>query len=81
MTRAAKIAVTIDDGLLKRLDAFVKNKTFDSRSQAVQSAVISIVERLEHKRLIHECKKLNIDSEQAMADENLEEDLNSWPDY
>lgn len=78
---AAKIAVTISADLLKRLDSFVKSKVFKSRSQAVQIAVEEVVERMEHKRLEHECEKLDPRYEQTLADEGLTEDDEEWPNY
>lgn len=81
MTHAAKVAISIDDDLLKRLDHFVENKTFKNRSQAFQIAVSKILEYMEHTRLARECVKLDSASEQEMAEEGFDEDAKTWPNY
>lgn len=77
----AKIAVTIDEQLLDRLDRLVKARRFPSRSRAVQDALRDKLERLEHNRLARECAKLDPVFEQQLAEEGLEEDLEQWPEY
>ena len=77
----AKIAITIDAELLHRLDALVQKKYFKNRSQAIQQVVQKQVEKLEHHRLAQQCDKLEITSEQQMADEGLAEDMSTWQDY
>lgn len=78
---AAKIAITLDNNLLKKLDYFVRHKMFKNRSQAIQSSVYQTIERMEHKCLARECVKLNVDFEQNMAEEGLSPDLEEWPEY
>ena len=51
---ASKIAISMDSGLLDRLDQFIQKKCFKNRSQAIQSAVEETVNRLEHSRLTEE---------------------------
>lgn len=77
----AKIAISMSRQHLKRLDYYVKRKVFKNRSQAIQTAVIQELERLEHNRLAEECAKLDIHEEQKMAEEGFEEDMKSWPKY
>lgn len=79
--KQAKIAVSLDQALLDKIDRLVEKRLFKSRSQAVQIALSQSVERLEHGRLAKECKKLNIAVEQQMADEGLREDIEEWPEY
>jgi len=74
MQRAAKIAISIEPALLARVDKFVEDNTVNDRNQAFQEAVLRWLEKLEHQRLEAECKKLNPDVEQALADEGLNED-------
>ncbi len=81
MQRTAKIAISIEPALLARVDKFVENNTVNNRSQAFQEAVLRYVERLEHQRLEVECKKLNPDVEQELADEGINEDAEEWPEY
>lgn len=77
----AKVAISIESKLLKKVDFYVKKGVFKNRSQAMQSAMNETIEKLEHKRLAHECAKLDIFLEQQMADNDLEEDLKEWPKY
>ena len=67
----AKITVSIDEQVLKRLDGLVQSRVFPSRSQAVQSAVQEKIARLGKTRLAQECAKLDPAEEQAMANEGM----------
>lgn len=77
----AKIAISIDAQLLERLDVFIAQKKFKTRSQAIQVAVAKIMERLDHQRLIDACSKLNPVAEQHMADEGLQKDSEEWSEF
>ncbi len=78
---ASKIAITIDDKLLKQLDLMVKSKVFPNRSKAIQEAVSDKLKRLEKSRLARECAKLDQEYEQNMADEGLTMEIDEWPAY
>jgi metal-responsive CopG/Arc/MetJ family transcriptional regulator len=78
---AAKVAITIEEDLLKRIDQLVDQKKFANRSRAIQEAVRDKLERLDRGRLARECAKLNKRSEQRLADEGLAEDLKEWPEF
>ena len=78
---ASKIAITIDDNMLKRLDLLVRSKFFPNRSKAIQEAVSEKLMRLEKTRLAQECKKLNADFEQALAEEGMSSEIEEWPEY
>lgn len=77
----AKIAITLDENLLKRLDRLVKNKLFTNRSRAIQEAVLEKLARMERSRLARECAKLDKKFEQVMADESLSVEVIEWPEY
>lgn len=77
----AKVAITIDSGLLHRLDLLVEQRHFKSRSQAFQQLIQKEVSVLEHGSLALECSKLDISAEQELADEGLNVELEEWPDY
>lgn len=66
---AAKITVSIDSELRKRVDHLVKARVFTNRSQAIQAAVKETVARLDSNRLARECAKLDKTLEQMLADE------------
>ncbi len=78
---AAKVAITIEERLLKRIDRLVAQHKFPNRSRAIQEAVRDKLDRLERGRLARECAKLNRSAEQRMADEGLIEDLEEWPEF
>jgi metal-responsive CopG/Arc/MetJ family transcriptional regulator len=79
--RTAKIAVTIDQELLSRLDRLVQEQRFPNRSRAVQEALRDKLDRLERSRLARECAKLDPKVEQQLAEEGLAGELASWPEY
>ena len=77
----AKIAVSIDNKQLEKIDFYVKQKIFKNRSQAFQLSIDQALQHLGHNRLAQECAKLDSHFEQEMADIGLSEDLDSWPEY
>lgn len=77
----AKVAISIESATLKKLDYYVKKRVFKNRSQAIQAAVNQSIDVLEHQRLANECAKLDITSEQQMADYGLDEDEKEWPTF
>lgn len=77
----AKIAITIDQGLLRRLDDLVQSHAFPSRSAAIQDAVRDKLERVSKSRLAIECGKLDRAFEQGLAEEGIARELSEWPEY
>jgi len=78
---ASKIAITIDDRMLKQLDILIKSKHFPNRSKAIQEAVAEKLVRLEKRRLARECAKLDPDFEQSLAEEGFSVEMEAWPEY
>jgi len=78
---ASKIAITIDDSLLKQLDLMVKSRVYPNRSKAIQEAVEDKLKRLERTRLAQECAKLDPVYEQNMAEEGFSMEIDAWPEY
>lgn len=78
---AAKVAITIEEELLKRIDRLVQQRKFPNRSRAIQEAVRDKLERLDRGRLARECAKLDKKAEQKLADEGLAEDFDEWPEF
>jgi len=76
-----KVALTIDSGLLERVDELVERRRFRSRSQAVEAALADKMRRLARTRLARESAKLNPREEARLADEALVDALDSWPEY
>lgn len=77
----AKIAISLDEHTLDRLDQLVRARVFPNRSRAIQEAVSEKLSRLEHSRLARECAKLDPAFEKALAEEGLSEELSEWPAY
>lgn len=76
-----KVAITIDEDKLQRVDRLVARGVFPSRSRAIADAVAEKLARMEHGRLAAECAKLDPKFEKALADEGLSRDLDTWPAY
>jgi len=77
----AKVAITLDEELLRKLDREVEEGKFPNRSRAIQDAVEEKLARLDRTRLIRESAKLDPEVEQKLADEGLAEDFEEWPEY
>lgn len=77
----AKIAISLDERTLDRLDRLVTARQFPSRSRAIELAVAEKLERLEHRRLAREAAKLDPTAEKALAEEGLSGDVATWPPY
>jgi len=54
----SKIAISLDQRLLHRIDSLVKKERFPNRSQAIQEAVEEKLVRMGKSRLAQECAKL-----------------------
>ena len=76
-----KVAISLDESTLNRLDKLVQKQVFPNRSQAIEEAVVEKLARLEKSRLAQECAKLDPAFEKALAEEGLSEDLTEWPEY
>ena len=77
----AKIAITIEEDLLDKLDKLVSSKVFLNRSKAIQEAVAEKLTRVNKSRLARECAKLDPALEKAMAEEGFSQDMEEWPEY
>lgn len=74
-----KIAVSIDEYVLSRLEQLVQDGKYSNRSKAIETAVREKVARADRARLVHELAKLDSDEEQELADEMM--DTDEWPEY
>jgi metal-responsive CopG/Arc/MetJ family transcriptional regulator len=77
----AKVTVSIESNLLKKVDYLVKSKVFPNRSQAIQIAVQEKVAKIDQNRLARECEKLDKQEERAMADFGLASEVSEWQEY
>jgi len=76
-----KVAISMDEEVLDRVDELVKERVFPNRSRAIQQAVEEKLNRLERGRLARECAKLDSAFEVAMAEEGLSAESDDWPAY
>ena len=77
----SKVAISLDESTLNRLDKLVQKQVFPNRSQAIEEAVGEKLARMEKSRLAQECAKLDPAFEKALAEEGLSEELAEWPEY
>jgi metal-responsive CopG/Arc/MetJ family transcriptional regulator len=76
----SKVAVSLDESTLNRLDQLVKKQVFPNRSQAIEEAVAEKLAGLEKSCLAQECAKLDPAFEKALA-EGLCKRLSESPEY
>ncbi len=77
----AKIAISMNEDILHQLDDLVSQAEFPSRSGAIQKAVLEMLEKKYGNRLARECAKLDPEEEMAIAEEGMNSELGSWPEY
>ena len=78
---AAKIAITLEESLLHKIDRLVRQRIYPNRSKAIQDAVIERMHKHDRSRLSRECEKLDPMYEQKMADEGMGLEVEQWPKY
>ena len=77
----AKIAITIEEDILGKLDRLVSSKVFPNRSKAIQEAIKEKLSRVNRSRLARECAKLDPAVEKAIAEEGFSREIEEWPEY
>ena len=77
----SKIAITMDEEIVRQLDYLVMQKSYKNRSQAIEEAVEEKLDRLKRGRLSRACAKLDPVVEKELAEEGLAEDVDNWPEY
>jgi len=77
----AKVAITIEQETLDRLDHLIRRHVFPNRSKAIQEAVREKLDRMARNRLSRECAKLEPALEKRMAEEGISGELDQWPEY
>ena len=76
-----KVAVTLEAETLAEIDRLVAQQVFPNRSKAIQAALNDKLARLRRSRLAREAAKLNPLEEQALAEEGIATELDTWPAY
>jgi Arc/MetJ-type ribon-helix-helix transcriptional regulator len=78
---AAKIAISLGERALDRVDRLVRDGVFPSRSKLIQDAIEEKLARFDRGRLARECAKLDPRFEQVGAEEGLSFQSREWPEY
>jgi metal-responsive CopG/Arc/MetJ family transcriptional regulator len=76
-----KVAVSIDDRLIREVDLLVRDERYASRSQAIETAVAEHLRRVQRRRLAEACAALDPAEEVALAEQGLGADARTWPPY
>ncbi|MBW6457159.1 MAG: ribbon-helix-helix domain-containing protein [Trueperaceae bacterium] len=76
-----KVAVSIDDRLIREVDLLVRDERYASSSQAIEAAVAEQLRRVRRRRLAEACAVLDPVEEVALAEEGLGADARAWPPY
>jgi metal-responsive CopG/Arc/MetJ family transcriptional regulator len=77
----AKIAISLAEQTLQRLDRLVQDKIFPNRSQAIETALADKLDRLDRVRLARECAELEPAREKELAEDGFSEEISRWPKY
>ena len=75
----SKVAITLDEATLRRVDSLVRVARYRNRSQAIEAAVKAELGRVD--RLARECAKLDPDEEKSLAEEGLPAEGATLPQY
>lgn len=77
----AKIAITLDERIVGRIDRLVRRRAYANRSRAIEEAVKEKLARLDRSRLARESANLDPSFEKVLAEEGLSEESREWPEY
>jgi Arc/MetJ-type ribon-helix-helix transcriptional regulator len=76
-----KVAVTLDDELLREIDGLVEAGEFPNRSRALNAALVCLKEKRNRRTsLLAELAKLDPEEERALAEERLASEA-EWPAF
>jgi Arc/MetJ-type ribon-helix-helix transcriptional regulator len=75
-----KIAITIEEPLLAKVDKLVRDGLFPNRSRAIAAAIKQLTRDERHARFRRELARLNPKEERAMAAEFGDGGV-PWPEY
>ena len=77
----AKVAITLDETTLHRVDRLVQKREYPNRSRIIQEAVAEKLARMDKSRLARECARLTPTEERSLADEGISGEADQWPEY
>jgi metal-responsive CopG/Arc/MetJ family transcriptional regulator len=72
----SKVAITINRNTLARVDQFVSQHIFPSRSRTFEEALEEKLKRIDSRRLARECSKLDPTFEKSLAEDGLSGKIN-----
>jgi len=76
-----KIAITISEPTLLKLDRLVKERRYPNRSRAIQEALEEKISRLERNRLAEALQCIDPVAEKQDAEEGMFDEVDTWPTY
>jgi Arc/MetJ-type ribon-helix-helix transcriptional regulator len=77
----AKVAINIDEHVLREIDRWVSAGEYSSRSQVMQAAIAVLKEQRDRRRaLLEDLTKLDPLEERSLADEHLAAEA-TWPAF
>jgi metal-responsive CopG/Arc/MetJ family transcriptional regulator len=77
----AKLAISLDSKMLKKLDGLVRRRIFPSRSKAIQDALEEKLIKIDKSRLARECDKLDPIEERELSEEGIGSEAKEWEKY
>ena len=77
----AKIAITVPEPMLLKLDRLVKERRYPNRSRAIQEALEEKISRLERTRLAEALQCIDPAAEKQDAEEGMLNEVDTWPAY
>jgi metal-responsive CopG/Arc/MetJ family transcriptional regulator len=77
----AKIAITVSEPILLKLDRLVKEHRYPNRSRAIQEALEEKISKLERNRLAEALQCIDPVAEKQDAEEGMLDEVDTWPTY
>jgi Arc/MetJ-type ribon-helix-helix transcriptional regulator len=74
---ASRIAVTVDEKLLREVDSWVREGKYPSRSRAIQAALEEKLRR--QRRLLEALAEADPEEARSVAEESI--GVDEWPEY
>ncbi len=78
--KRANVAISLEEGTVRRSDQLVSQLMFSKRSQAIPSALDEKLERMKPSRLARERATLDPVMEKRLAAEGMSGELPEWPE-
>lgn len=76
-----KIAISLKESLLRKIDRWVSEGLYPNRSKVIQETLEEKMANWRRRRLIEETSKLNPKEERALAEEDISAGNEVWDEY